>query len=64
MGNVDTALMIGSSSKNVADASRLCLEDGGSDGKFILSTSCDLPIETPSSNLVEFVASVSKSTIM
>jgi len=64
MGNVDTALMIGNSSKNVADASRLCLEDGGSDGKFILSTSCDLPIETPSSNLVEFVASVSKSTIM
>ncbi len=58
MGNVDTALMIASTAKDVAEASRICLEDGGSDGKYILSTSCDVPIETPSSNLVEFVASV------
>jgi uroporphyrinogen decarboxylase len=58
MGNVDTALMIGSAAKDVTKASRLCLEEGGSGGKFILSTSCDVPIETPSSNLVEFVASV------
>lgn len=58
MGNVDTTLMISGTPKDVAEASRLCLEDGGSDGKFILSTSCDVPIETSSSNLVELVASV------
>ena len=57
MGNVDTTLMIGGAAKDVAEAARSCLEDGGTDGKFILSTSCDMPIETPSSNLVEIVAS-------
>jgi uroporphyrinogen decarboxylase len=57
MGNVDTSLMINGTSEEVGYAAKGCLEAAGFDGGFILSTSCDTPIEVPEENMVALVNS-------
>ncbi|OLS30014.1 MAG: Methylcobamide:CoM methyltransferase MtbA [Candidatus Thorarchaeota archaeon AB_25] len=57
MGNVDTTLMIEGTSEEVALAADACIEVAGNSGGFILSTSCDMPIEVPEVNLLSLVES-------
>lgn len=57
MGNVDTTLMIEGTSDEVASAADTCLDMASNDGGFILSTSCDMPIEVPEENLLSLVSS-------
>jgi uroporphyrinogen-III decarboxylase len=59
MGNVDTSLMINGSTDDIKAASELCINQAGKVGGFILSTSCDMPIEVPEENIVQLVRSVS-----
>ncbi|MFO7836487.1 MAG: uroporphyrinogen decarboxylase family protein [Candidatus Thorarchaeota archaeon] len=52
MGNVDTSTMLTGTPDEVAKESRQCIQDAnGPEGGFILSTGCDMPIETPLENL-------------
>jgi uroporphyrinogen decarboxylase len=51
IGNIDTSLMLTGSVNQIADASRICIEGAHNGGGFILSSGCDLPIETPIENV-------------
>jgi len=52
IGNVDTTLMLTGSREEIEDASRKCIGAvGGVVGGYILSSGCDLPIETPVENV-------------
>ena len=55
MGNVDTTLMINGAPEDVASASDACIDMAGNNGGFILSTSCDMPIEVPEENIIALV---------
>ncbi|MGY5861826.1 MAG: uroporphyrinogen decarboxylase family protein [Candidatus Thorarchaeota archaeon] len=55
IGNVDTTLILTASKENVQKAAADCLNKAAQDGGFILSTGCDLPLETPKQNLQELV---------
>jgi uroporphyrinogen decarboxylase len=54
MGNVSTHLMLEGSADKVAAAARVCLETGGPN--LLLSTSCDVPPDTPKENVQAVVA--------
>jgi len=54
MGNVSTRLMLEGTADQVAAAADECLERGGQN--LILSTSCDVPTETPGDNVRAVVA--------
>ncbi|MHA1483736.1 MAG: uroporphyrinogen decarboxylase family protein, partial [Candidatus Thorarchaeota archaeon] len=58
IGNVDTTLILTASKENVRKASRDCLEKAAQEGGFILSTGCDVPLETPEQNIHELVNAV------
>jgi uroporphyrinogen decarboxylase len=58
MGNVDTTLMINGTSVEVKSAAEACIGMAGPSGGFILSTSCDTPIEVPEANMQSLVDSV------
>ena len=60
MGNVDTTLMINGTPEEIRTTSDNCINQAGKTGGFILSTSCDMPIEVPEENIVELVRSVSE----
>jgi uroporphyrinogen decarboxylase len=52
IGNVDTTLLLDGSQEEVTAASRKCIEAvGGLVGGFVLSSGCDLAIETPIQNV-------------
>ncbi len=52
IGNVDTTLLLNGSQEEVAAASRKCIEAvGGVVDGFVLSSGCDLAIETPVQNV-------------
>ncbi len=55
MGNVDTSLMLTGTPKEIHDAARDCLDKAAKGGGYILSTGCDLPLETPPVNLQALV---------
>ncbi len=55
IGNVDTTLILTASKENVQKAAEDCLKKAAQEGGFILSTGCDLPLETPEQNLQELV---------
>ena len=57
MGNVDTALMINGTPDDVKSASDACIEMAGPGSGFILSTSCDTPIEVSELNMHSLVSS-------
>lgn len=54
MGNVSTKLVLEGTAEQVAAAAKECLERGGQN--LILSTSCDVPAETPKENVQAVVA--------
>lgn len=54
MGNVSTKLMLEGTPEQIAAAAKECLERGGQ--ALILSTSCDVPTETPKENVQALVA--------
>jgi uroporphyrinogen decarboxylase len=54
MGNVSTKLMLEGTTDQVAAAARECLERGGQN--LVLSTSCDVPTDTPKENVQALVA--------
>jgi uroporphyrinogen-III decarboxylase len=49
MGNVSTKLMLEGTTEQVAAAARTCLERAGQN--LVLSTSCDVPTESPKENV-------------
>jgi uroporphyrinogen decarboxylase len=51
IGNVDTTLILTASKENVHEAAEDCLKKAGREGGFILSTGCDMPLETPNYNV-------------
>jgi len=52
IGNVDTSTMLTGTPDEVAQESMQCIEDtNATEGGFILSTGCDVPIEIPLENL-------------
>jgi uroporphyrinogen decarboxylase len=55
VGNIDTSLMLTGSVNQVADSSQRCIEGASNKGGFILSTGCDIPIETPIENIQTLV---------
>jgi uroporphyrinogen decarboxylase len=55
MGNVDTTLLVDGTPIDVAQAVDVCIAGAADGGGYILSTSCDVPIEAPVSNLAAFV---------
>ena len=57
MGNVDTTLMINGSPADITSAANECVRMAGSNRGFILSTSCDMPIEVPAENMQSLVDS-------
>lgn len=57
MGNVDTSLLTTGTSEDIKSEATRCLDAAGSDGGFILSTSCDTPIEVPEENMAALVNS-------
>ena len=57
MGNVDTTLMINGTPDDVKSAANTCIDMAGLGGGFILSTSCDTPIEVPEANMHSLVSS-------
>lgn len=54
MGNVSTHLLLQGSADEIAAAARLCLATGGPN--LLLSTSCDVPPDTPKENVQAVVA--------
>lgn len=56
MGNVDTSLLINGKPQDIADASQECTKDMEGSSGFILSTSCDVPMETPEDNIRSLVS--------
>ncbi len=54
MGNVSTRLLLEGRPEQVATAARECLDRGGQ--SLVLSTSCDVPTETPKENVQALVA--------
>jgi uroporphyrinogen decarboxylase len=58
MGNVDTSLMINGTAEAVARASQDCLKEMEDSSGFILSTSCDVPLETPRDNITSLVSTI------
>ncbi|MGD9396790.1 MAG: uroporphyrinogen decarboxylase family protein [Candidatus Thorarchaeota archaeon] len=57
MGNVDTSLMINGTPDDVKSEAETCIGMAGSKGGFVLSTSCDTPIEVPEANMRSLVDS-------
>lgn len=55
MGNVDTTLMVNGTPNDMETAVDQCITMAGNGRGFILSTSCDTPIEVPEENLVSLV---------
>jgi len=55
IGNVDTTLILTASKENVQKAAEDCLRKAAKGGSFILSTGCDIPLETPNHNLLTLV---------
>ena len=51
IGNVDTTLILTASKDNVQRAAEDCLKKAARKGGFILSTGCDMPLETPNYNV-------------
>ena len=51
IGNVDTTLILTASGDDVRRAADDCLEKAAKGGGFILSTGCDIPLETPNHNV-------------
>lgn len=51
IGNVDTTLILTASKEKVHEAAEDCLKKAGREGGFILSTGCDMPLETPNYNV-------------
>ncbi|MBD3159395.1 MAG: hypothetical protein GF309_11445 [Candidatus Lokiarchaeota archaeon] len=52
IGNVDTSTMLTGTPDEVAEESKQCIQDtNATEGGFILSTGCDIPIEIPLENL-------------
>lgn len=51
IGNVDTTLILTASKENVQKAAEDCLKKAAQEGGFILSTGCDMPLETPNHNV-------------
>lgn len=50
IGNVDTTLLLQGSPEAVSAAANSCLKQASSGGGFLLSSGCDIPIETPVPN--------------
>ncbi len=55
IGNVDTTLILTASKEDVYKATVDCIRNAAQEGGFILSTGCDVPLETPEQNLQELV---------
>jgi uroporphyrinogen decarboxylase len=55
MGNVDTTLMVNGTPNDVRTAVDECIAMTSNGQGFILSTSCDMPIEVPEENLASLV---------
>ena len=55
IGNVDTTLILTAYKEDVQKAAVDCLKKAAQEGGFILSTGCDVPLETPEQNLQELV---------
>jgi uroporphyrinogen decarboxylase len=51
MGNVDTTLLVDGTPSDVTKAVNACIAGAAKGGGYILSTSCDMPIEVPEANL-------------
>ncbi|UCH05475.1 MAG: uroporphyrinogen decarboxylase family protein [Candidatus Thorarchaeota archaeon] len=51
IGNVDTSLLLTGSTQDVKSAAEECLRASSGRAGFILSSGCDLPIETPHENV-------------
>ncbi|TFG07084.1 hypothetical protein EU522_01060 [Candidatus Thorarchaeota archaeon] len=51
MGNVSTTLLVEGTEEEVAQSAASCIDAAGAGGGFILSTSCDIPVEVPKENL-------------
>jgi uroporphyrinogen decarboxylase len=58
IGNVDTTLMLTGTKEQVLDASKKCIQDASDSEGFILSTGCDLPLQTPLENVETMVNTV------
>ncbi len=56
MGNVDTSLMITGTPSDVSLAANTCVTMAGENTGYILSTSCDTPIEVPAENMAALVS--------
>jgi uroporphyrinogen decarboxylase len=55
MGNVDTTLLVDGAPIDITQAVDACIAGAADGGGYILSTSCDMPIEVPRSNLAALV---------
>ena len=55
MGNVDTTLLVNGTPSDVTRAVDACITGAADGGGYILSTSCDVPIEVPRDNLSALV---------
>jgi uroporphyrinogen decarboxylase len=51
MGNVDTSLLVNGISTEIANSARKCIDAAAKGGGYILSTSCDMPIEVCKANI-------------
>lgn len=60
IGNVDTTLLLQGTPQEVSSSAQRCIESAASGGGFILSSGCDIPIETPPANLEALVHAVQK----
>lgn len=62
MGNVDTTLLVNGTPDAVALAADECITESENKGGYILSTSCDTPIEVPEENMAALVAASMNNT--
>jgi uroporphyrinogen decarboxylase len=55
MGNVSTEIMRYGTTEQVEQAAKNCIQDAAQEGKFLLSTACDLSPKTPPNNIRVFL---------
>ncbi len=61
MGNLNpTELLLTGTPKDVEEASRICIESVGGDGRYILSSGCEIPPHAPLENIRAMVTATKK----
>ncbi len=61
MGNLDPAeLLLSGTPKQVEAAAKACIESVGADGRYILSSGCEIPPQAPLNNIRAMVTAAQK----